>query len=77
MAICHTLSAGYPFLRVARSCHALHIADECLHGLRFGWRCRWAAWEGVLKTEINRLTLQPGIGLWMNAIPRASTAALL
>lgn len=25
---------------------------------------------GVEATEINRLTLQPGAGLWMNAIPR-------
>ena len=30
--------------------------------------------EGVEATEINRLTLQPGVGLWMNAIPRASQA---
>lgn len=27
--------------------------------------------EGVLKGEINRLTLQPGLGLWVNCIPRA------
>ena len=27
---------------------------------------------GVEAGEINRLTLQPGTGLWMNAVPRAS-----